>query len=98
RLLRVLSARAARPGRAEADLGPRDGDAARDLDSVVTRLARDGVNSGDRGGSDRNRPREADTREVRGVQGALLHRGRAGVLRLAAQPGPALRGSVRRQG
>src|SRR5436190_1935588 len=49
RLLRVLPARPARPGRAEADLGAPDRDAARDLDPVGTRLARDGVNSGDEG-------------------------------------------------
>ena len=45
----MLAARAARPGRAEADLGARDRDAPRDLDPVVTRLARDGVNSALRG-------------------------------------------------
>ena len=33
-----------------------------------------------------------------GFRDALLHRGRAGVLRLEAEPRPALRGAVRRQG
>jgi len=49
RLLGVLASRPARPGRAEADLRACDRDAARDLDPVGTRLARDGVNSGDGG-------------------------------------------------
>jgi holo-[acyl-carrier protein] synthase len=45
RLLRMLTAGAARSGRAETDLGAPDRDAPRDWNPVRTRLARDDVNS-----------------------------------------------------
>ena len=41
---------------------------------------------------DRDRARAPGARPARGLPGALLHRGRARLLRLAPEPGPALRG------